>query len=108
MGGVGKNNEAKMLSVVQFLVEDHHADISLRTSDGKTAADMAKHCNQPQIEAYLRGKEREKREEESLKEREKREEELRKATAVSDAAREALLAELDAEEKTTTAASGQE
>lgn len=78
-----ERDEDTMLSVVRRLVEEHHADVRLRTSKGTTAADMAMRSERPRIEAYLREKEHDI---------------LQRATAASEAACAALLAELDAEE----------
>jgi sacsin len=93
--GPDKNMEARMFPVVRCLVETHHANIHLRTHDGKTAADMAKRSGRRRIEAYLR-----------KKELELGDEEMRQATAASEAARAALLAEVDAEEAAAAAAAG--
>lgn len=54
--------QAKMFTVVHRLVEKYHANVSLRDHDGVTAADLAKLHGNLDIEAYLRGKEREEKE----------------------------------------------
>ena len=82
-------DEATLLSVARYLVAEHHADIHLPTAEGHTAADVARSFGNQLIEAYLK---------------EREEEDLQKAIASSEAARAALLAELDAEEAAAAAA----
>jgi hypothetical protein len=102
-------DEQRSMKVVRYLIEVQHANPTLRTASGKTAADLHYF---PAIKAYLRGKERWVKAQ--AKRQAKREEEARqairgvdleKASAAANAAAAALLADLEAEEAAAKATS---
>lgn len=52
-----KSMEAECLAIIQYLVEEQHAD---KTAEGLTAGDVARDCGYHRVETYLKAKEMKK------------------------------------------------
>jgi ankyrin repeat protein len=103
---VKNRDEGKRLEVVRYLVEDMHANIHIKNSDGVTAEDIAPAFNYHRIAAYLKGRRAlEVRRAQRAKKTGKAatapqsEEEVRQAAVAADEAAARLLQELEAEEQ---------